>query len=320
MEFTYLQPESIQQAVQSGKEAVIYAGGTDLLGLMKDGIEQPQKVINLKNLNGLDTIGYKSGEGLEIGPLVKISDLIESETIQKHCPLLIQTAQEIASPQLRNVGTVGGNICQRPRCWYFRGDFHCIRKGGDTCFAVGGENKYHCIIGGGPCFIVYPSDLAVALLALDAEIEITSKDGQQKVKADDFFILPEVDPTKENILKPGQIVSKILIPEQAKGLKTTYIKFKERAAWDFAIVSVAAILESDGNRIKKGRLAFGGVAPRPWMDIQINNKLSGLKTDDSSVNTFTSSLLTDAEPLEKNEYKVILARNLVKKAITELTV
>ena len=318
MQFSYIQPKSIEEAVKFGDAAQLYAGGTDLIGLMKDDIIQTDKVINLKNLKGLDNIEDKGNKGIEIGPLVKITDLIENKTIQEKCPLLIQTAKEIASPQLRNMGTIGGNICQRPRCWYFRGDFDCIRKGGDTCFAVSGENKYHCIIGGGPCYIVHPSDLAVALLALDVKIEITSKSGQKTVPVNDFFILPENDETKENILKPGEVVTKIIVPKQNDNLKTAYIKFKERASWDFAVVSVAAILETDGNMIKKGKLAFGGVAPRPWMNMDINSKLSGLKTDEASVDAFTSSLFKDAEPMEKNEYKVILARNLVKRIIDRL--
>ena len=318
MQFSYIQPKSIEEAVKFGDTAQLYAGGTDLIGLMKDDIIQTDKVINLKNIKGLDKIEDKSSKGIEIGSLVKIVDLIENKIIQEKCPLLIQTAKEIASPQLRNMGTIGGNICQRPRCWYFRGDFDCIRKGGDTCFAVGGENKYHCIIGGGPCYIVHPSDLAVALLALDAKIEITSKSGQKTVPVNDFFILPENDETKENILKPGEVVTKIIVPKQNDNLKTAYIKFKERASWDFAVVSVAAILETDGNMIKKGKLAFGGVAPRPWMNMDINSKLSGLKTDEASVDVFTSSLFKDAEPMEKNEYKVILARNLVKRIIDRL--
>ena len=318
MQFSYIQPKSIEEAVKFGDTAQLYAGGTDLIGLMKDDIIQTDKVINLKNIKGLDKIEDKSSKGIEIGSLVKIVDLIENKIIQEKCPLLIQTAKEIASPQLRNMGTIGGNICQRPRCWYFRGDFDCIRKGGDTCFAVGGENKYHCIIGDGPCYIVHPSDLAVALLALDAKIEITSKSGQKTVPVNDFFILPENDETKENILKPGEVVTKIIVPKQNDNLKTAYIKFKERASWDFAVVSVAAILETDGNMIKKGKLAFGGVAPRSWMNMDINSKLSGLETDEASVDVFTSSLFKDAEPMEKNEYKVILARNLVKRIIDRL--
>ena len=318
MQFSYIQPKSIEEAVKLSATAQLYAGGTDLIGLMKDDIIQTDKVINLKNIKGLDKIEDKSSKGIEIGSLIKIVDLIENKIIQEKCPLLIQTAKEIASPQLRNMGTIGGNICQRPRCWYFRGDFDCIRKGGDTCFALGGENKYHCIIGGGPCYIVHPSDLAVALLALDAKIEITSKSGQKTVPVNDFFILPENDETKENILKPGEVVTKIIVPKQNDNLKTAYIKFKERASWDFAVVSVAAILETDGNMIKKGKLAFGGVAPRPWMNMDINSKLSGLKTDEASVDSFTSSLFKDAEPMEKNEYKVILARNLVKRIIDRL--
>lgn len=319
MQFSYIQPKSIEEAVKFGDTARLYAGGTDLIGLLKDDIIQTDKVIDLKNLKGLDKIEDKGSKGIEIGPLVKIVELIENKTIQEKYPLLVQTAKEISSPQLRNMGTVGGNICQRPRCWYFRGDFDCIRKGGDTCFAVSGENKYHCIIGGGPCFIVHPSDLAVALLALDAKIEITSKDGRNTLPANDFFILPDEDATKENILKPGEVVTKIIVPQQSKEIKTAYIKLKERASWDFTVVSVAAILETDGKTIKKGKLAFGGIAPRPWMDEEINKKLAGLKTDEASADAFISSLFTEAEPMEKNEYKVILARNLVKRIIVDIS-
>ena len=318
MQFNFIQPESLNEAIKLSDNAHIYAGGTDMLGLLKDEIIRTKNVINLKNIKGLDNIEDRGSKGIEIGSLVKIADLIENKTIQEKCPLLWKTAKEIASPQLRNMGTVGGNICQRPRCWYFRGDFNCFRKDGDTCYAVGGENKYHCIIGGGPCYIVHPSDLAVSLLALDAEIEIASKDGKKTVRVNDFFILPEDDETKENILKPGQVITKIIIPKLDRSLKSAYIKFKERASWDFAIVSVAAILETDDKTIKKGKLAFGGIAPRPWMDLSINNKLNGLKTDEISLDIFITSLFKNAEPMEKNEYKVILTRNLVKRVIENI--
>jgi len=219
---------------------------------------------------------------------------------------------------LRNMGTIGGNLCQRPRCWYFRGDFPCLRKGGDECFAVSGENKYHCIIGGGPCYIVHPSDLAVALLALDAKLTIAWKNGSKTVPISQFFVLPEDDPYRENILNPGEIVTAIHVPFKGEDLLSGYLKFKERGAWDFAVVSVAASLKVENGKIEEGKVAFGGMAPKPWQEATLNQTLSGLPISEEALESLKQITLTEADPLEQNGYKLPLARNLMKRLLSNL--
>ena len=239
--------------------------------------------------------------------------------IKEKYTVLSEAADKIASPQLRNVGTIGGNLNQRPRCWYFRKDFDCIRKGGSICYAVDGENKYHCITGGGPCYIVHPSDMAVALLSLDASVNIFSGKKTRTIPISDFFILPEVNHLKENILEPGEILTEIIVPELPGNTKSGYYKFMEREAWDFAVVSVAAVLTKNGNSLRKGRIAFGGIAPIPWLDKNINNILNGLPLNDDSINKAVSQILVGADPLEQNEYKIPLVRNITRNIIHKLT-
>ncbi len=320
--FVYHQPKSIEEAsvlsAKNWEEAVLFAGGTDVLGLLKDGIEEPKEVINLKGLEGLDQIDFTKGKELRIGALVKIAQIAEHPAIKQSFPALAQAAAQTASPQLRNMGTIGGNICQRPRCWYFRGDFHCLRKGGDECFAVEGENKYHCVIGGGPCYIVHPSDLTVVLQALGAKVTIVWKGGQKTVPTSQFFVLPEEDLYRENILKPGEIVTHIHIPVPDSKMKSGYLKFKERDVWDFAVVSVAASVRIANGRVESGRIVFGGVAPKPWEEETLNRELKGLPLKDADLQKLKALALKEAEPLEQNAYKIPLARNLMLSLLKEL--
>lgn len=317
--FEYLQPQSIEKAsnyLSKNSKSIIYAGGTDILGLMKDDIFNYNQLVNLKNIESLDYIRYDENEGLKIGALTKLSEIEKNETVKKHAELLQLSVKEIATSQLRNVGTIGGNICQRPRCFYFRGEYECIRKGGDTCFAVMGNNKYHCIIGGGPCYIVHPSDSAVALLALNAKFKINDGKNEKIVSAKDFFILPEVDDQKENILKNGEILTEIIIPNSESKI-SKFIKVKERGAWDFALLSIAGIFEINDKIIKTGKITFGGVAPIPWEEERVNNELIGLKINEESVNNLSNIAFEKAEALDMNSYKIILAKNLIKKIFLE---
>jgi xanthine dehydrogenase YagS FAD-binding subunit len=322
-DFAYLQPETLEQASKSldnsFEESLPYAGGTDLLGMMKNDLSTPDKVVNLKSIPGLTGIKYTPGKGLSIGVLVRIAQLARDKTIQEKYTVLAQAAHKVASPQLRNMGTIGGNLCQRPRCWYFRGDFHCLRKGGDMCYAVDGENKYHCIIGGAPCFIVHPSDTAVALLALKASLKIFSWKKSREIQLSEFFVLPDQNILRENILEPGEIVTDILIPEAAVNTKSQYIKFIERSAWDFALVSVAAVIQNSGKQIQSGRIAFGGVAPVPWLEKEVSNRLSGFTVNEQNLKQISEMALKKATPLEHNGYKLILARNLLKRVLINLT-
>jgi len=264
----YLKPGTLEEAAGEFKseeeKSILYAGGSDMLGMLKNNTLSVDNLIDLKSIRGLDEIQFKSSGELHIGSLVKIVELTNDKTITKRYPVLAQAALEIATPQLRNTGTVGGNICQRPRCWYFRGDFDCIRKGGDNCFADGGENKYHCVVGGDLCFIVHPSDLAVALLALDAQVEIFADGDYKWVPLNDFFILPDRDDTKENILEAGQIVTKVIVPPPKANTRSAYTKFRERGVWDFAMVSAAAVIQKNGEYVESASISLGGVALKPW--------------------------------------------------------
>lgn len=321
--FEYLQPTTLKEASQAlGNDwqmALPFAGGTDLLGMMKDGIESPNKLVNLKSIAGLNKINYFPGKGLTIGALVPISEIAEHPLINEKYSGLAQAAKEVASPQLRNVGTIGGNICQRPRCWYFRGEFHCLRKGGDMCYAVEGRNKFHCVIGGSPCFIVHPSDTAVALAALDAKVFIFSSKKSRSIPVRDFFVLPEVNVERENVLKPGEIVTEIQIPDSPANTPGGYLKLKERGAWDFAVVSVAAVVQKNGNFFSSGSIALGGVAPIPWLEKEVSSRLAGLKIDAENIEQLSKKALNGAEPLANNTYKVLLAQNMIKKILLKFS-
>ncbi len=298
-------------------ESIILAGGTDLLDRLKERLVKPGKLINIKNIDELN--GIQNGNGLEIGALTTITAIASDSQIAKMCPVLSQAAASIATPQLRNMGTIGGNLCQRPRCWYFRGkEYHCLKKGGEKCFAIEGLNKYHAIMGGGPCYIVHPSDGAPALQALDASIEIIGPQGSKTIKLEEFFQLPETNLERENILQPNEIITKIMIPQPASGTRSTYLKFREKQSLDFAISSVAAVLQVQGNRVNKARIVLGGVAPIPWRVEAAESALAGKSFSDSNIQKAADAAVADAFPMEYNNYKIRLTRNLVRRALSSL--
>jgi len=320
--FTYEHPATVKDAVDLGgqPEGLYIAGGTDLLGLIKDGVVSPERLVDLKKIGGMDGIEVLPGKGLRIGALVKLAELARHPEVRETWTVLAEAAGSAASPQLRNVGTLGGNLCQRPRCWYFRGAFDCLKKGGTECFAESGENRYHCVIGGGPCYIVHPSDTAMALTALDAVLTVAGPGpgGEREVPVREFFVLPDEDFTRENILAPGEIVTAVHVPEPASGTKSVYVKIRERESFDFAVASVAAVLVPRGRTVMSGAMAFGGIAPVPWLEKAVSEKLSGFKVSAENLDNLADSALAGAEPLEQNGYKVTLARNLLKKAVREL--
>ncbi|MFH0881994.1 MAG: xanthine dehydrogenase family protein subunit M [bacterium] len=322
-DFTYIRPKSIEEACsllrKGNGDAVLNAGGTDLLDLMKAGIATPRQVIDLKSFPELKRIDYRPGVGLTLGALTTIREIAANTIIREKFTALSQAAMRTASPQLRNLGTIGGNLCQRPRCWYFRGDFHCLRKGGQTCFAVMGENSQHCIIGGDPCYIVHPSDPAVALLALNATVTIQSGRKTRSVPLQEFYLLPRQNVEAETILQPGEMVTEVFVPDPSAGTVSGYLKFSERQSWDFALVSVAAVLRKSGrNRVESGRVALGGVAPVPWLENTVTSRLTAVELDGETAQRFASEALQDVNPLEKNEYKVVLAKNLIADLLTRL--
>ncbi|MDZ7371716.1 MAG: xanthine dehydrogenase family protein subunit M [candidate division KSB1 bacterium] len=319
--FSYIYPKNLKAIprllADYGDKALLYAGGTDALARLKDGIVQPEAVINLKQVTELTEM-KEDRAGLRIGAAVRLADILDFAPAKAY-PGLIEAVQSVGTIQLRNMGTIGGNLCQRPRCWYYRSSrFPCFRKGGELCYAIYGENKYHCILGGDPCYIVHPSDVAPMLIALDAEIEILGAKKSRRIKAETFYVLPEQDPYHETVLAADEVVTQIIVPARAKRLKSHYLKFRERDSFDFAMVSVAAAGRVEGDRLFEPRIVLGGVAPKPWRALKTEAMLSGQAISEELLLEAAKAELAQAAPLDKNEYKVPLVRNLIKRAVMEM--
>jgi xanthine dehydrogenase YagS FAD-binding subunit len=320
-QFEFIYPKDVKSVpkilAEAGDSALLFAGGTDAYARMKEGITSPKVVVNLKRLPNFSEI-KEDRKGLHIGAGARLADIIKNDLAQNYTGL-VKAAKAVGTIQLRNMGTLGGNLCQRPRCWYYRSQkIDCLRKGGDTCFAIDGENKYHCIIGGDPCFIVHPSDIAPMLVALDAKIEILSSNKSRMVDAVDLYVVPEQDPFNETILKSDEVVTKILIPAKSKSLKSHYVKFRERDSFDFAMVSVAVAAKIDGGKLSDVRIAYGGVAPKPWKAEQAEKLLEGTSASEDDILNAAATEFKVADPLSQNEYKIILAKNLLKRALREM--
>ncbi len=298
-------------------EIVVMAGGTDLLDLLKERLIRPKRVVNIKKIKELH--GIKNGRGLDIGALTVLADIAKNDKIRKTYTVLAQATGAVANAQLRNMGTLGGNLCQRPRCWYFRGrEYVCLKKDGSKCYAAEGINKYHAIFGGGPCFIVHPSDSAPALRALGATLEIYGPNGRRVMAVEDFFQLPEDNLLFENRLAANEIITRIRVPEPAPGTRSIYLKFREKQSMDFAISSVAAVLQVQGNRVRKADIVLGGVAPIPWRARAAEAELRGKELTDAVIEKAAAAAVADADPLDHNKYKVFLTRNLIKDALLRL--
>ena len=294
------------------------AGGQDLITTMKDYTTRPTRVVNLKNIRGLDQIKADAKSGLTIGALVTLSQLEEHPVVRKSFPGLAEAAHSIATPQIRNLGTVGGNLCQRPRCWYFRlEEVICLKKGGSECYAANGENKYNAIIAGGPSYIVHPSDLAPMLLALGARVTVIGATGKRIIPLDKFFTLPsEGNIRRENVLKNDDIITEIQVPATPLAGHSTYLKFKERDSLDFALASVAAAVQLLPNKtVKEARIVLGGVAPIPWRVPAAERYLAGKTLTPDVLAEAGKLALAEAKPLEKNAYKVPLTQTLVRRAL-----
>lgn len=298
-------------------ESEILAGGTDLLDRLKERLDTPKRVINIKGLKELH--GIQNGDGLKIGALTTIAELAADERVHKSYPVLAEAAASIATPQLRNMGTVGGNLCQRPRCWYYRGlEYKCLKKGGAKCYAAEGLNKYNAILGGGPSFIVHPSDSAPALIALGAKIELLSADGKEEMPLDEFFELPIDNLRRENVMNPNEILTTITVPKQPNGTRSTYLKFREKQSLDFAISSVATVLQLQGSTVKSARIVLGGVAPIPWRAEAAEAALTGKTLTAANIAAAAKASTDGADPMTQNAYKVMLTQNLVKRALEKL--
>ncbi len=305
----------LQKLQQQKKQVAVVGGGSEYLQLMKDRVVEPDYLINLKTIPGLDYIKEERG-GFRIGALAKLADIEDHRAIREKLLILSDAAGEAASPQIRNAGTIAGNICQRPFCWYFRSsNFTCLRKGGQLCYTVTGDSRFHAILGAGPSYIVHPSDTAPALVALNAQIKIAGPAGEKSMPLEKFFVLPSVDYKRENILNPGEIVTEIYVPMPKTGSKGFYHKARERLAWDHAIVAVATIVESGAGVVRNARVVMGGVAPIPWRAVKAEELLRGKKLDENLARQAGEIALDGAKPLKDNGYKVKMAQDLIQRGL-----
>lgn len=315
--FSYVRADSVGTAVKhlSSGGAVLHAGGTDLLGCLRDGVFTAGVVVSLSDLTHLRGIEKTGSGGLRIGALTTLTDVVRSPQVQESYPGLAQAASEVASPQLRNQGTLGGNLCQKPRCWYYRGEFHCLRKGGNHCFAVGGENAYHCIFGGMSCTIVHPSDTAPALASLEATVHTEGPKGKRSIPIDSFFVLPEQDFTRETVLEPGEIVTHVELPPPGQGLRSSYRKVRARRSWDFALAGVAVAWVVDGSRIARMRVFLSGAAPAPWRAREVEELVTGKKLEPGLIREAAEAAVRRAQPLEQNGYKIPLFKAVIQEQL-----
>lgn len=325
--FQILTPTTLEEARAAlGGSAVsmIVAGGTDIMGEMQEGTVSPDTLVSIDGVRGPDGMdGIEvSGDGASIGSLATLAEIASNPVISRLYPALAEAAASVATPQIRNVGTLGGNLSQRPRCWYYRSPkFSCLKRGGDTCYAVDGLNKYHAIFGSGGCHIVHPSDTAVALLALDASIEvfgeIPGEVGTRAMPASSFFVMPDVDMTRETALRDGEIITRATLPPP-DGAKSVYLKAKERQAYDFALVSVAGMMRVQDGVVTDARFALGGVAPVPYAPPALGDALVGARASAIDPTEIGGMATLGARPMSDNGHKVLLASNLVARATEAL--
>jgi xanthine dehydrogenase YagS FAD-binding subunit len=316
--FTYHRAESFANAAELTRDSSVLplGGGTDLLVCIEERLLAPAAVVDVRGIPGAEAVTRAADGGLRIGAAARIHDLATRIDVRESYPALAQACAAVATPALRHMGTIGGNLCQRPRCWYFRRGIPCLKSGGSTCHARDGENQYHAILEGGPCWIVHPSDPAVALTALEAGIEITSSAGTRTVPVSGFFVTPAERIDLETILQPGELVSAVVLPGASASSRQSYRKLMQRGAWDFALASIAAVKRSDGSV----RMAMGGVAPRPWRAPEsVEEDVASGGLDEDSIAALAERALYDAQPLAKNGYKVALAASLLRDAMRELS-
>ena len=322
--FSNANPKDVREAVtllgqarRQGHAASIVGGGSDLLGMVKERLVSPDVLVNLKSIRGLDRVETQSGK-VKIGGLITLDALSRDAQIRKQYAVLAEAAESVGTPQIRNAGTLAGNVCQRPWCWYFRNGFPCLKNGGNTCFSASGENQFHAIFGGGPSYIVHPSDTAPALVALDAEFHVAGPKGDRVIPAAQFFQLPRVDVARENVLANDEVLTAVTLPAPRPGVRSTYHKVLDREAWTHAVVGVAVVLNMDNQVCRSARIVLGGVAPIPWRLPKVEAMLVGQRITPELAAKAGEAAVEGARPLAKNKYKIPLTKNVVKRTLVSL--
>jgi xanthine dehydrogenase YagS FAD-binding subunit len=333
--FRNVNPQNVNgavQALQQNPNAAIVGGGSDLLGMVKERLITPDVLVNLRSIADLKSITVRvnarpSGSSrnlsatpaeTRIGTLVSLDAISRDPGIRQNYRVLAEAAGQVGTPQIRNAGTIGGNVMQRPWCWYYRNGFKCYKNGGNTCFSINGENEFHAIFGGGPSFIVHPSDTAPALVALEARFKIAGPRGEREVAAADFFQPPSVNAAKENSLSNDEVLTEVILPAPVAGARSSYHKVLDREAWTHAVVSAAVVLNMDGAVCRSARIVLGGVAPIPWRVPQAEALLAGQRVTEALAARVAEKALEGARPLAKNGYKIPLTKAILKQTVAGL--
>jgi xanthine dehydrogenase YagS FAD-binding subunit len=316
--FTFVDCKTIDEALgQMTGDATVKAGGIDLLDLMKDGIVSPAKLVNIRNVSSLRGI-VVTPEGLRLGPLSTLSEIAVHPDIQRSYAALADAAGHAATPQVRNMATLGGNLMQRPRCWYFRSsDFDCKKKSGtsDECHAHDGENQYHAVMNNGTCAMVHPSSTAVPLLGMNALVELTSKRGTRTVAMSEFYVPPEKSVINETVVQSGELITSIFVPTPEPGTRSAYQKYGEKESFDWPIADAGVVLVMDGNRCRKAAIVMGVAAPTPIRSTAAEALLNGKTINETVARAAAKAAMQGATPLSQNGYKTQLFQTAIYRTI-----
>jgi len=335
--FSWYEAKSLEDALQqvnstvseqlyepSKGAAVFKSGGVDVFDWTKEGLLSPEKIINIKNIPGLDQISYDRKDGMRIGANVTLAEMASNEEIKANYVALHQAVNHAATPQLRNMSTLGGNIAQRNRCWYFRSaDHQCFRKAGDRCFArhsQTGENENHAIIDNGSCVSIHASSIATALMAFNASVVIVGADGKKReVLMDDFFVTAGKDISMETILQAKEIITDIVLPAPSKNMRSIFVKHVARESYDWSLGDVAVVMEVSGDTCKEASIVLGAAAPAPYRSIQAQEAMLKKSINEQNAKNAAEAAMSVARPLAKNAHKVPLFKSIIKQAILEIT-
>jgi xanthine dehydrogenase YagS FAD-binding subunit len=318
--FEYAAPKNLKDAVSllgdNWGQTEILAGGTDLLSLMKDDVIAPKRVINIKEIPGLAGISYDANRGLRIGALTRLVDISENALVKQHYPNLADDVSDAASPQIRNMATLGGNLCQRPRCWYFRNGMGLLGQQDGKSLVTEGDNRYHAILGNeGPAYFVSPSTIAPMLVALGAKVRIAGQGGPREVALENFFRIPKSQDEREHDLKPNEIVTDILIPPLPSGTKLGNYEVRQKQAFDWPFATAVASLQMSGSTVQSARIVMGAVAPVPWISQEAAQAIAGKPVTEQTASAAAAASVAKARALSQNGFKIKLAGVAVKRAI-----
>ena len=317
--FEYATPKGDKQAIgllgQNWDDAAVFAGGTELLSLMKDGVVAPKRLVNIKQIPGLDKVTFDSS-GMRIGAAVKLQNFADNMEVRRRYPTIAWAADEAASPQIRNMATIGGNICQRPRCWWFRNGFGLLAIRDGKSLVLQGDNRYHAILGNdGPAYFVSPSTVAPALIAHNARVRIMGPNGAREVEMAKFFVIPNSENEREHDLKPNELIAEIVVPPAPANLKSGQYEVRQKVEFDWPLSVVSVALTMSGNTVREGRVVLGAVAPIPWVSPEAAQVLVGKTISEQTADAAGQAAVSKAKGLGKNDYKIQLTRVAVKRAI-----